>query len=252
MEFTEEPEEVQDMIRHMPRNIRIIEDQIDVNVQQEYLKLAVELKDERIDEDQAMEMLPNLYDDEADIELKKKTIVQLAQSSGVKSFRELEKFKEIADEDISEFARFGVHIARAMLESSLSDDNIGFVSSGLGGKGHLLRYFVCIFNVEEKTAFSPPQKKIIRKELELAIIKDDGELEKLNFKGEYAAFHLLLPIQNDFNTLIRNTLDEINQFGDFLFEGFFATNVQIPEHREIASVIREIRAKDKQEDQEEY
>ncbi len=251
MTTIENPNEFNDMINHMPENIRIIEDQIDVEVQQEYLELARNLKEERMDEDEAISRLPVLLDPDADLLQRKETIVQLAQTASVRSFRELENFSETADGEIAEFARFGVHIARAMLESDLSDDNIGFISSGLGGKGNLLRYFFCIFNLEEKKAFLPSQKKIIKKEFDLAFRSENGEMEKINFKGEYAIFQVLAPLQCDFNELIRQTLDEINEFGQFLYEGYFATNVKIPDHKEISSIINEIRNRKDEDENEE-
>jgi hypothetical protein len=66
-----------------------------------------------------------------------------------------------------------------LLQSKFLDENQVFISTGLGGKGSKLRYFVVLVNSFDK--YDKLQQKLIKTELDFFLKKHDAELEQVRF-----------------------------------------------------------------------
>jgi hypothetical protein len=153
----------------------------------------------------------------------------------------IENFCKIVPIDLQGFAHFAYHISQVFVESELTEEMPSFVSSGLGGKGSLLRYCIVIFPSEDE-GFTETQQKILEIEFREAVEKISGEMEQTRFLYEYAFFKMLVPLSCDLNIYIKNCISESNKYGNFVYEGYFATNVKTPGHSEILKVISDLKS----------
>ena len=90
---------------------------------------------------------------------KKKIIAILSQIGTVKTYRLLERYVEQAEGELKHWNRAGLRHCQMLLESSLSDKSVGGISTGLGGKGNMLRYIVVVGLL--KPDLHSEQKRII-------------------------------------------------------------------------------------------
>lgn len=206
-------------------NINILQEQIDVKLQMAYFKLAKAIKKDIDKEKDYLQEVEKLYDPEVDNNEKKKLICILASFDNVAYYRTLEKYKEFADEQLSPWLTLGLQESRMMLESSLLDEKQLFISTGLGGKGTNLRYFVVLINNDDET-YTDIQQDLIKKEFKYSIRKNGGELEEAIFDDKFAKITCLLPIEKPVQEILSKTTKECNSFGKFINENFLITNVK--------------------------
>jgi len=124
-----------------------------------------------------------------------------------------------------------------LLESLLLDENHVFISTGLGGKGEKLRYFIVLFG-KENSDFTELQKKIIRNEFHIHLKKYNSELEELNFSGSLANMLAMIPMKVIIKQIFTEAIKECNQYGDFLVSNFIITNVKELSFDEIREYVK--------------
>ena len=218
-------DKLKQMVGQNEANINILQEQIDVKLQMAYFKLAKIIKKQINKEKDYLQEVEKLYDPEITIEEKKKLICILASFENVSYYRSLEKFKEMADEELKPWVTLGLQESRMMLESSLLDEKQLFISTGLGGKGTNLRYFVVLINNKEEH-YNETQQNLIKQEFQYSINKHGGELEETIFDDKFAKITCLLPIEKPVQEILSKTTKECNSFGDFINENFLITNVK--------------------------
>lgn len=236
------PEEFHKVFNSM-NNVHVLEEELPIEVQQEFMELSSKLEASEYADETAMEMGQRLIDPTLSEQQIKETLVILAFRGLVDAFRLIEKYSDSAPHDLHNFARFAYHISKVFVESELTDTMPRFVSSGLGGKGSLLRYCVVVFP-NSNPGFTDTQQKIIELEFKETTQRIGGEMEQTRFLFEYAFMKVLVPIQTNLNSVIKEAIAECNKYGDFIYEGYFATNVRTPSHLEILKVIHDLKAKE--------
>jgi len=215
---------IQEMLAKKPEQFAIVEEQIDVEVQLEYFKLSQELKnDDTVSANVDDKVL--LTDPDVTLEEKKKYLNQLASTDDVASYRCIEEYAKNPDPELKDWTALALRESKLMLESSLLDERQILISTGLGGRGKSLRYFVVLIN-NEKLEFSDTQKKLIKNEVEFALKNNEGELESVIFEKYYGILMLLLPLSSSLRSVLESAVDECNQYGDFLMSNFLVTNVK--------------------------
>ncbi len=178
-----------------------------------------------------------LFDENASIFQKKVLLVQLASVDDVGAYRALEKYSKEPDLALKDWAVLSLQESRMVLQSELLDENQVFISTGLGGKGNLLRYHVILLYSMEEMA-NETQEKIVKNEFSFVLKKFHAELEKINFLEHYASLLLLIPLNIPVNEVIQRAIKDCNEFGDFLQSNFIVTNVKELSHQEIQDYIR--------------
>ncbi|MDA3866810.1 MAG: hypothetical protein PF489_08700 [Salinivirgaceae bacterium] len=218
-------EKLQKIVGDKNAKINILQEEVDVKLQVEYFKQA-KLAKKSIDKnhDYLIEV-EKLYDPEIDNNTKRTLICQLASMENVTYYRALEKFKEHADQELKPWATLALQESRMLLESSLLDEKQLFISTGLGGKGAKLRYFVVLIN-NFKEEYKASQQEIVSKEFAFSLQKNEGELEEIQFEDKYAMLTCLLPLQKPVQDILSGATKECNTFGDFIKENFLITNVK--------------------------
>ncbi|MCC8154471.1 MAG: hypothetical protein LIP01_09805 [Tannerellaceae bacterium] len=223
---------------NMQGHFHILEQQVPVERQMEYFKYLDQLRKEKrglTDEEYQM-YITNLSDEETTTERKKYILSALATSGEVRAFRILEKYAENPDTDVTDWAYMALMEIRIRLESELSEEKQIYVSTGLGGKGEKLRFYVLLLASENKP-FEKYQRQVIEREFEYALPKEDCEIEKLNIQDVYVELVFLIPVRSNLKAILDNIIFECNQYGDFLSKLFTATNVKELSQQEVDEIL---------------
>lgn len=236
----DEGEDALEQIRNFNGPIRVMETPVLPATQQEYFRLNLHHGDVP-DEDELEGLIETLDAGVADAETLKLVMVKLTNSNDVKAYRCIERFaSEQADEAIRPLALLCLEISKMRIETSLSDEQIGYIAGGMGGHDLKLRFFMMVFPNDE-TGFTDQQLQLVHDEFRLAIESVGGVTEVFDNNMQFVGIVFLLPVKIDFKPTADQCLKEINQYGNFLFPAIYATNVGVPGHSEILDIIGRMR-----------
>ncbi|MCU4157998.1 hypothetical protein J1N10_18635 [Carboxylicivirga sp. A043] len=216
--------EIDQLLRSYSDNISVLEEAIDVSLQAKYFKESKQQK-ATIDKTLILEQKDKLFDPNVSIEDKKVLLCQLASLNEVEAFHTIEKYKEQADVALGQWAILAYQESKMLMQSVFLDHKPIFISTGLGGKGKLLRYFVVIFT-RNKAVFSPFQEELVESEVRFAFKGEGAELEEMGFRGCYVAFTGLVSLNTGLKKLLSGIIKQCNELGDFLDTSILVTNVK--------------------------
>lgn len=212
----EEKSEILKLVASIPDEFRVIESQINFEVIDEYYELLEEL-DGQPDNLDELGNWENIKSKEAI----KKLLVKLSKIGDVPSYRKIERIIEAQNSEIMAFAHVALKFARMNLENQLSDEPIGFISSGLGGKGNKLRYYFAITSDEK---IEKDKETFIVDELQKVCARCDSEFEEIENHGNYVLIKILVSIDFAIGIVIEELINEC----PFIDEGYLCTNVEKP------------------------
>ena len=227
---------IQEAISSLPENFSILEEQIDIELQMEYFNYGRDLKSE-FSSEMALQHQTDLFDPLVTVDEKKNILVLLASQEKVEAFRSIEKYAQNPDPELREWSILALQESRMVIQSSLMDEQQVYISTGLGGKGQKLRYFVVLIGREDDKDYSPVQRKLLKNELEFAVKKNNGEIEEIRFENNLAIAVMLLPVKSDIQGVFSSIIDECNQYGDFVRQDIIITNVKRMSIAEIKKFI---------------
>jgi hypothetical protein len=234
---------IREIFGHIPENLSVLQEQIDIELQMEYYECAknsrTELSDTQIEAHKS-----DLYSDNKSLSEKKEMLVQLAAQDDIQLFRFIQKYGDQCSAELKDWAILALQESRMLLETKLLDENHVFISTGLGGKGSLLRYFIVLLS-RKKAAFNDTQKKVIKGEFEFLLGKHESELESITFYDKFVTMIVLIPLHITIKEFFREGIDECNQYGNFLRSNFLVTNVKQLSPEEIIEFLRTHKAKRK-------
>jgi hypothetical protein len=237
--------DINKILNDLPVDFNILEEQIDIEDQVRYFEFSRKLREKGFDPG-LLEDSNELFTKETGIERKKEILTCLALTVDVKAYRTIEKFLEKAGPEIRSWAVMALQESRMMLKSSLLDEKQIFISTGLGGKGQKLRYYAIFINRSSDIILNPVQQKVLKNELLIALDKEKGEFESIDFSGGFSGALLLLQIKTDIKEFFRDIIEECNQYGNFLDEDMIITNVKVLSRNEIVTYLEQ---KDKGDDE---
>jgi hypothetical protein len=93
---------------------------------------------------------------------------------------------------------------RMLLQTSLLDEQQFFISTGLGGKGKKLRYYLVFINRNRNELLTKTQQKLVKDELIFGLKPEDGNLNPSIFLKDFVHrwfFCRLLPISKRFSAM---------------------------------------------------
>lgn len=199
-------------------DFKVIEFGIDFNVVQAYLRLMASIK-EKLSPEILAEKVEQI--DDLSMDEQKELLAQLARSGSVASYRALETFMEKQEGEMRKWAVVALQHCRMHVENDLLDEPIGFIATGLGGKGLKIRYY---FILESKE----PLRKVILDEVIYQYNNIaptyNAEIEEFEQLEDYVLVKILCPINVQLGDLIEEGLDNL----PFLVDNFVATNVMRP------------------------
>ncbi len=220
----------------------ILEDQIDIDVQMDYFDLSRKYKKKVISKLNPQDS-DRIYNKDTSLEEKKDLLIQLASLDTVEAYRKIEKFHSEAPEELKNWATLALKESKMLLESKLLDENQVYISTGLGGKGDKLRYFVVLLG-NNGNEFSALQKKIIKNEFQYSLKKFNSEAEYFDFSESIATVLAVVPIESPVKAVFEEAILECNNYGNFIKENFIITNVKKLSFDEINDYLKKIEEDD--------
>ena len=149
---------IRKVLDDLPDNFSILEEQIDIEVQMKYFERAQKVRS-KIDATECFENREELFTPETTAARKKEILLSIAVLDDVKAFRTIEKFVGVAEGELKQWAVLAFQESRMLIQSSLLDEQLVFISTGLGGKGQKLRYYVVFINKNQEEILKPSQQK---------------------------------------------------------------------------------------------
>ncbi|MBK8808763.1 MAG: hypothetical protein IPO21_19850 [Bacteroidales bacterium] len=215
---------LQEFMKTNPENFTIIEEKIDIDLQMKYFKNSKLVKESSLVSNEIIDQADKLYDIEVTNEDKKILLNKLASLEDVEAYRIIEHFYKSNQNPLKEWTALALRESRMMLETSLLDEKQILISTGLGGKGNKLRYFIVL--ISKNDVFDSTQKKLIKSEFEFALNNTESEIESLDFDKNYGKMISLIPLKVSIKDTLLTAVNECNQYGNFLNENFIVTNVK--------------------------
>lgn len=215
--------------------INVIEEKIDSDTQLEFFESSRNYCPVR-SEQEIIDSKHRLLDKDLPIEKKKNMLLELASLNNIEAFRAIEHYLHQPHIKLHDWACMALHESKLQLESSLLDQNKILISTGLGGEGFRLRYFV-VFFTPKGNAIDNQQAKLIRKELSYFMSKNNSELEDLEFEGCFASALCLIPLNIPPQPIFHKVISECNLLGNFLFNDFIITNMRAMSSEDIYELL---------------
>ena len=229
-------EKIQEMLAGSPGNLKIMEQQIDMDLQVEYYECSRQLRLD-LDESWALDHMQYLHEPGYSHKVKKEILARLASVDNVECYRAIESYLKIAEEPMKDWALLALNESRMQLESKIMEENQVFISTGLGGREEKLRYFVVLIS-RANTDLTPTHRMVIENEFDFILKKFDSELEEVHFSGYLATVLLLLPMNYSLKMILKQAINECNQYGEFLEDDFIVTNVKTLSFEEIKEFLK--------------
>lgn len=229
---------IQKALADLPENFSILEEQIDINVQMKYFEFAKVIRNLNLS-DEYFRSRDELFLEEVSEERKREILSAIATIDDVTAFRTIERFAGDSSGEIKQWAILAMQESRMLIQSSLLDEQQIFISTGLGGKGKKLRYYVVFMNNKEHKLLTKVQQKLLKDELTFELNTVEGEFESMDFMEGFSTALVMLPLKSDVKMVFRNVIDECNQYGDFLKDDIIVTNVKIMSRGEIIQMLHQ-------------
>lgn len=229
--------DLSDFLKNLPEKVSVLEEQIDLKIQMEYFDASKRIKEDIGDED-FFEKKDLLFNDKSALFEKKIMLVQLASIENIEAFRTIEKYKNNSTGELKEWAILAYLESKTLIENSLSNDHQIIISTGLGGKGTKLRYFV-VFISKDKASLADLEQRLVGSELEFALDRYNGEIENITYYKGFTAVTCLIPLRNPVKEIFSATIKECNLYGNFLKENYIITNIQIMTEDEIHNTLED-------------
>lgn len=236
----DQDDDIRKFLEDMPDNYDILEEGIDLETQMNYLDYSHSFGQGELTEEQTLNLGNMLFDARIITEGKKKALGLLAHLGTVTAFRLIEKYYHHPQNEIKKWTALALQECKMFLESSLTDENRYFISSGLGGTDGKLRYFFLVLPLTDQQ-FTPLQERIMKDEF-LLLAKDlKCRVETFDNSHSYAGVTVLVPLDVAIGIFIEKGIHQCNELGGFVFEYYFVTNQEIPNRAEILKIIKKVR-----------
>lgn len=225
---------INEVLNQIQGNYKIMEETIDLETQKDYYELIKSIDDTPSIDDMES-LIETLNNEEASEDDLRNALVRLAMLDSVEAFRALEKYSNTDNPNIKDWAILALQQSRMVIQSSLLEEQQVYISTGLGGKGNKLRYYLIFpYNFNN---ISDTQKNALTSEIEFYLKQHDGDVEEFEYQSEYACAMVLLPLTANIPDLVKSIINECNQLGNFLSPDVLITNMKRFQHDEVLEII---------------
>jgi hypothetical protein len=228
-------DKLQEFLGMEEKSINILEENIDSETQLEYFEYSRSFNSPR-SEEEIIRDKDCILDQNMSIDKKKFALLELASINNIEAYRAIENYLDQPNIKLHDWACLALQESRLQLESNLLDENKVLITTGLGGKGFKLRYFIVLFT-PNGIPLTPPQRDLIIKELEYFLRKNGAELEDIEFEDSFASVLCMIPLNVPPQPLFHEVINECKLLGKFLFNDFIITNVKALNGHEIRELL---------------
>lgn len=217
-------------------SFHVVEELVPIEEQMEYFNYFDKLNDsnEPFVRDDEIEIL---FSSDATIAQKKRSLTLLSSIPDVIAYRSIETYQSSPLEpELRNWAAIALVGSRIILSSDLSGKKQVYISSGLGGYDKKLRFF-SLFATNSLKNLTDLQKEIIEREFRFQLEKENVVIESFEMKEYYFSILMLFPFDKDVRAILKASIDECNNYGDFLDPNFLFTNVKIFTDEEIQQFL---------------
>lgn len=239
MDFSQEFSRLQELIKSGKTTISVLEEQVDVDLQMEYFDMSKELY-ANLDKKSIIEQKDQLLHTELTIEEKKELLSSLAKIDDPVAYRALEYYRNNPDKGLEQWSKLAFQESKMVLETSLLGEAPIFVSTGMGGQGSNLRYFIVLVTNKD-VELQKWQIELVKKEIDFTFEKAKGTVEELLIESDMFMLTGLLHISLNVQETISAIVKECNQMGNFLMDSFIVTNVKKLDIKVIRKMVIEAR-----------
>lgn len=220
-------------------DFHILEQRVPVEVQMDYFNHSGRMRKSppQLSEADCEKSLARLQSPDTPEKQKKRLLSALAVSRQAKAYGVLKQYVAECDPELSHWAYMALMESRMTLESDLSDEKQIYISTGLGGEGQRLRFFILLV-ASSDAPFLDYQRQVIEREFAYFLSRENGKIERMTVRERHVEFLVLLPIQTNIKYLLENIIRECNQYGDFLSENMTVTNVKELTGEEITKILK--------------
>jgi hypothetical protein len=217
-------------------NLSILEHNVGIETQVEYFDFSKTLN-KVTNPDEVIAEEAKLYDEDIAIADKKNILASLASISKAEAFRIIQKFSQSAPDNLKDWSIMALQESRMLLESELLDEQQVYISTGLGGKGGKLRYFIVIFSANQDIPLTGNQKELVESEFLFSLKAHGCEIEDIVFYDRYLSLTVLMPMSVTLREPYAQAISECNSLGNFLKPEFLMTNVKKLTDHEIVNIV---------------
>jgi hypothetical protein len=231
-------ERFRDSFNKLEGHFHVLEQRIPIELQLEYFKYSEQMRrnNTKMTNEEYDVYLQSLSNSTLSSEHKKYILSALAISNDVRAFRVLEEYVRHPDPDVTNWAYMALMEIRLSLESDLLEEKQIYISTGLGGKGEKLRFYVLIIASGE-APFQEYQRQTIEREFAYFLPTEDCEIERLTIYDLYVELLLLIPMRKDIKAILDWVITECNQYGNFISDAITVTNVKELSADEVTEII---------------
>ncbi|MDR1258998.1 MAG: hypothetical protein LBK65_06960 [Tannerellaceae bacterium] len=232
-------ERFRDSFNKLEGRFHVLEQRVPIEAQLEYFKYSEQMRKNNVKmtDDEYHIYHKSLYTDTLSAEHKKYILSALAISNDVRAYRLLEEYVQRPDPDVTNWAYMALMESRISLESELLQEKQIYISTGLGGKGEKLRFYVLIIASGEEP-FQEYQRQTIEREFDYYFPTEECEIERLTIHELYVELSLLVPVRKDIRSILEKVVTECNQYGNFISDSVTITNMKELSATEIEEIIR--------------
>lgn len=233
-------EDIREFLESISDNLNMMEEGIDFRTQKEYIDYSHSFGSGELTEKDTLKLASFLFDTNQPVEEKKKVLTLLAHLGTITAFRQIEKYYQHPDKELKQWTAMALQECKMFLESTLTGESTGFISTGLGGLQDKMRFYFLVLPLSD-AAFTTTQKNIIKEELNLVAKEMNCIVESVVNADKYVGLTVLVPMDVAVGTLIETVIKKCNELGDFVFEYYYVTNGNIPDAAEIDEIIKIVR-----------
>ncbi|MDR1103525.1 MAG: hypothetical protein LBL42_07175 [Tannerella sp.] len=230
---------LQKFLHETEGDFHILEQRVPVDIQMEYFNYSGQLRKSlpRLSEADCEEYLARLRSPDVPTKRKKRLLSTMAVSKQAKAYGILKQFVGECEPELNYWAYMALMESRMTLESDLSDERQIYISTGLGGEGQRLRFFLLLVSSSD-ALFLDYQRQVIERECAYFLSRENGKIERLTIREKHVELLVLLPIQTNLKSLAERIINECNQYGNFLSKNMTITNVKELNDDEIAKILQ--------------
>ncbi|MDR1558029.1 MAG: hypothetical protein LBS88_13520 [Tannerellaceae bacterium] len=231
-------ERFRDSFSKLDGHFHVLEQRIPIELQLEYFKYSEQMRrnNTKMTNEEYDVYLQSLSNNTLSPEHKKYILSALAISNDVRAYRLLEEYVQNPDPDVRNWANMALMESRISIESELLEEKQIYISTGLGGKGEKLRFYVLII-ASGKEPFQEYQRQTLEREFVYYLPTEACEIERLTIYDRYVELLLLIPVRKDIKAILDRVITECNQYGNFISDSITVTNVKELSADEVAEII---------------